>query len=1301
MGWLLGLYCSLWLLATSVTASPQLLRSEQLLEYDGLPSPEVNSLEVSPTGHVAFATRAGIGVYDGSHWVRHTRETGFPFTDGVGELDYDDQGRLWAIGERLGSGLAVLEQGAWHHLPIQQPGGDSWVRSLEVLLVDGEAHAAILLQGRKLLLYSETGGVRWFEGEDGEAISDIASLERRGDSLLAVHQERLVEVPLGGSSLGAFVGAPLPPGELVGAAFEGERLWLLSPGWIGHIEDGAFQLDSNEFADVHQGMRYEYSVLGDGVGGVYFGGSLFLLHLEAGATKPRHVSGGRMPGSGGVTDLGLDREGGVWVSSLRGVNRFPRQCFESFDSRQGLVDDEVTAIWETSPGQLLLGHVRGFASFDGVIQERQLFPGIDDLGSERIRVLDIGSGSDDGYWLAACQLGAVRVQRDGSMQIFDLPEGRQCNSILEDADGTVWVAAGTGLFQLDPQTGSLTRVPLPSSAAVARGEDPPPLSSERFTARRVTRGASGSMYLTTMTAGVYRWEQEAGVLAERPTCFSSEEVPGANSTYSVLELRDGRTLAATRAGLFELVDGKLQRPAGALHLDEPCYSLLEDDRGRLWVGTGSGLNRWDADGSGRRHFDLSDGLSGLESNRAAALQDSLGRIWFGTDRGLSRYREELDLPKIPLVVSSVLPRVDGEFEVSGELAAHSDVDFELTVVHFDQDKAQLRARLLGYEEEWSSERPISERFVRYTNLPAGEFQLEVQARRGGDAWGPSSFSKPFQVKPPIYLRSWFLALCLAAAIALVAGLSTLRGLRKLTSRLSVEIERSGAELEASERRYSDVFTRTSAVQVVLDSESWCVQLANPAACRYFELSETEILGRDFCDLTGLPLEVLARQAELLKAQDGEVVLQPAEQGTASKGSVELRLCRYELHGSQVVQVTVHDISERLILEERLREAQKLRAVGELASGVAHDFNNLLTAILGFSELALLDAPGNEAVERQVGGIVEAAERGADLVRQLLVYGGRQRLQLDDVDLGLLAARHADVFRRLFDSRIEVVCHCDPQTPPIHADLGNIARTLMNLGMNARDAMPDGGRLTIRVSRGTWSDTRSDGRCGEFVSLQVEDTGSGMDAETRERMFEPFFTRKEQGKGTGLGLATVQAIMAQSGGEILVESSPGKGTRMELRFPVAGESAADVAPGVVGGSARRPDGARRHILVVEDKADVREGIAAVLITLGHDVSTADSGREGLDQLAAADGKPFEVLLTDVLMPGMSGPELAQAARSRAPGLAVVFMTGFDDQRELLEQEVVLQKPFSASQLAAALEAALERASAAPLSDPLSS
>jgi PAS domain S-box-containing protein len=410
--------------------------------------------------------------------------------------------------------------------------------------------------------------------------------------------------------------------------------------------------------------------------------------------------------------------------------------------------------------------------------------------------------------------------------------------------------------------------------------------------------------------------------------------------------------------------------------------------------------------------------------------------------------------------------------------------------------------------------------------------------------------------------------------------------------------------------------------------------------------------------------------------------------------VEVSLSYVETDEGLFAIAFVNDISQRKLMEEQLFQAQKMDAIGRLAGGVAHDFNNMLTVIQGYNRMILDDLPPADPLRDCADEIYRAAERAGALTNQLLAFSRRQIIQPRVINVNTVVAHTEKMLRRLIGEDIDLFLHLAGDAGNIKADPSHIEQAIVNLVVNARDAMPLGGRITLETSNATldeyYSRSHADVKPGQYVMIAVTDTGHGMDADTKRQIFEPFFTTKGRGKGTGLGLATVYGAVKQMGGDIWVYSEPGSGTTLKMYFRRVNDivkDPGDQEPPPPGGEAEE------IILVVEDEKSVRDLTVRILRRLGYGVLVASGGDEAIAIAQSYAGK-ISLLLTDVVMPNMSGRQVADNLLKLRPGLKILYLSGYTDStvvhHGVLENSLdFLPKPFSREVLARKIREILSR------------
>ncbi len=418
--------------------------------------------------------------------------------------------------------------------------------------------------------------------------------------------------------------------------------------------------------------------------------------------------------------------------------------------------------------------------------------------------------------------------------------------------------------------------------------------------------------------------------------------------------------------------------------------------------------------------------------------------------------------------------------------------------------------------------------------------------------------------------------------------------------------------------------------------------------------------------------------------DGFEVRWKRKDGTAITVRISGRAVATEDEPADVLEAIAEDITERRVLEDQFRQSQKMEAVGRLAGGIAHDFNNLLMVVSGYTEVLLDQLTPAHPLHAKAESIQQASDRATTLTRQLLAFSRKQLLELKIIDINIIVDDMERLLRPLIGEHIELSTNLAPGTGYTRADAGQIEQVLMNLVVNAKDAMPKGGKICIRTASVTLDDSflpeNTFIKQGPYVMLSVSDTGQGMDRETQARMFEPFFTTKEKGKGTGLGLSTVYGIIKQSGGYVFVQSEPGRGTALTIYLPRVDEptEALTSPPATLTAS-----GGSETILLVEDEDSVRQLVRETLETRGYRVLEAANGDSAL-AIAAAHSDPIHLVITDIVMPGLSGHELVQQILPARPTAKVLYLSGYAEDAiasssNLDGPKAFLQKPFTLQNL----------------------
>ncbi len=580
--------------------------------------------------------------------------------------------------------------------------------------------------------------------------------------------------------------------------------------------------------------------------------------------------------------------------------------------------------------------------------------------------------------------------------------------------------------------------------------------------------------------------------------------------------------------------------------------------------------------------------------------------------------------------------------------------------------------------------------VARTRAPLVIDDLSAWPGAGGDPQGGRAIGAWIGVPVALPTGEVFGALCVADRAPRSWDVGDVAALRDIAAMAVTQLRFEAAKrgFEAERAACKALFDSPSVAIYALDAQGRVTHWSRAAAA-HFGWSEDEALGRT---PPFVPPEEERAFHALIQAALGSDDLRGVElrrrrrDGTAITVQVSTTKIRDSAGAVTGLVAIATDVSEQRRLEAKLQQAQKMEAIGRLAGGVAHDFNNLLTAILGYCELLIESLPAGDARD-DVRVVKEAADRATSLTRQLLAFSRQQVLEPREVDLNAVMSDVARLLRRLIGEDIEV--RLDPAAAPavVRADPGQIEQVLMNLAVNARDAMPSGGHLTISTARVDGARAGLD-PAARYVALRVRDTGVGMDAATRERIFEPFFTTKGPGRGTGLGLATVYGIVAQSGGAVHVESEPGRGATFTVYLPAV----EGVAPRERLASERCARHGSERVLVVDDDAAVRALIARLLRARGFEVLEAE-GADAAEEILERHPDGIDLLLTDLVMPRRYGWELAEAVRARRPWVPALYISGYAEQPEVAraiteDPRVFLAKPFSPEALVSRVRALLD-------------
>ncbi len=925
-----------------------------------------------------------------------------------------------------------------------------------------------------------------------------------------------------------------------------------------------------------------------------------------------------------------------------------------------------------------------------------------------------------------------RIHVGTTQGVFRLREGRDEQSDRFEragqASGICWHLLSTRHGLLAILGGQLALVREEGSVALLAGQ-PTLLFQDPLQAERVWVGVEGGLRPLLWQNGTWRVQEPVPLV--RGEIYSMEQrAPGEywlgceDTGLWVIRLRQGKwevenlgvaqglepgavqvcrfrdqLLVVNGARVLEVdAGGRLRKtttftPPAGWSLGAKCRIRSGPD-GSSWVLFQQGL-AVAPPGTGPPAWDVSTFVSAGRRPRNVLLTPD--GIWVQNEQRLLRYRlDQLqsakhELPPLQLrgleLGGVQWAGTAGGLRPGAEVRGAAPLVLSMACAHLGLDgPAQYSFFIEGLDEEWTPWTLTGTRRLDY--LPPGRYLLRVRIQAGNHPIREASLGT---IHVPTPWHKWILLrmLVLAGLLGLIWLLVRRRAqkLKGMNSALQAEVQdrrRAESALRVSESRYRGLFENALDAIFVMDSQRFLE--GNPAAARLFGLAPEAMAGLG-PEMLSPPLQPDGRNSQekarelIQRALDGEALTFEWIHLRSNGQPFLVEVTLSPLHGGSepLLLAILRDVSERRQLESQLRQSQKMEAVGRLAGGVANDFNNILVVILGQCDLLLMSLDSHDPVRDELQQVRDAAQRAAQLTRRLLIFSRRSTLHPQRVSLNGILADLEKMLRRVIGEDIRIRLDLAPDLLRVNVDTGQMDQVILNLVVNARDAMPGGGELAIRT-RNVVPGTLLARELGlpegvPHVLLSISDTGHGMSSEVQAHIFEPFFTTKEAGQGTGLGLATVYGIVTQSEGLIRVQSELGRGTSFHIYFPAVvgeGQVGRDGEPRELTG----PGGSER-LLLVEDEAAVREVLLRTLRNSGYEVSTAANGREAISLLEQ--GLDPQLILSDVVMPELGGFELVRRVREQGLVQPVILMTGYTDRGldlELMNGQNVslLSKPF---------------------------
>ncbi len=1034
-----------------------------------------------------------------------------------------------------------------------------------------------------------------------------------------------------------------------------------------------------------------------------------------------------------------DRGGVLWFGTQGGgLNKFDpnRRKFYHFrntpDAPEGFHVNRVYALAQRHPREVWIGTTNGLIhlknrsrSHKRAFYYKPTSGKFKDHNKNFIRSLCFGNERE--LWVG---------RQDNGLLIFDLVDKKFRDFRFRNQDapdlskkmiyeiradkGFFWISTSEGLIKMDS---SKTIHAIYSDSGREPGYN---LSSSRVLISRFD--ARGNLWLGTYQ-GVNVIEAGSGkVRSYRPVPGDTTRIsnriitaiyPQNDSTVWVGTYGGGLNRLNPYTGRVKLYDERHGLP------NKVVYAILPDSAGNLWMSTNKGVSKFTPETESFRNFDTDDGLQSHEFNTGAAFHAPDGRIFFGGINGFNAFYPS-QIKKNPLVPPIVLTGLtifnkdkflEKDFSEIEELRlSHKEYVFSLKFAALsftNPHKNSYAYKLKPFHKKWIYIGNKHE--ATFTNLNPGEYQFRIKAANSDGVWNQRGLTLRLVITPPFWLEPWFMFFSGLVLVLSIYGAHRLRlaqikkrnqELFNINLKLNNEIlEREKAEkaLQLSEARKSAMLESALDSIISIDANGTVLEF-NPAAERTFGYTREQALGRTIDELiipeylrkkhkAGLKKQLETGESKIL----GKRIELPALRSDGTEITIEITVQKNELNDKVIFTAFIRDITElrkaeaeKERLKAQIQQTQKLESLGVLAGGIAHDFNNLLTGILGNASLAQLEIPENSPVVGSLCDIEKAAQRAAELCRQMLAYAGKGRFVIKPVNLNALVEELSQLLEVSISKKVTLHYNFHENLPSIQADETQIRQVVMNLITNASDAIGDEpGMISLKTgSMFCSTDYLSSSYLseelpeGEYVFLEVSDTGCGMDEETMKKIFDPFFTTKFTGRG--LGLAAVLGIIRSHKGAVRIESTPGKGTRFEILFP-AGET-----PSQAIDNGQQDKGqiatwkTQGQVLIIDDEDAVRTVGVRILKKIGFSVDEARNGREGLE-LFKANADKYRMVLLDMTMPELDGEGTYKEMIQIKDDVRVIFSSGYSKNPSLtrmMHQDTTrfIQKPYLPEELA---------------------
>jgi PAS domain S-box-containing protein len=1042
-----------------------------------------------------------------------------------------------------------------------------------------------------------------------------------------------------------------------------------------------------------------------------------------------------------VLSIYEDRSGILWIGTKTGgVNKYDpgKRQFAHYKNHpnnpNSVSKNTVHAVYEDHQGYIWIGTKGG--GLDCFDRKKNLFTHyINDpkdsgsLSNNVVRCIRedryhrIWVGTDNGLNCLRRETGKFIRYRNDPGNPYSIGHNSVW-SIYEDRSGTLWIGtAGAGLQRFDEKKNRFYHYAYDQN-------NPSSISDNALWT--IYEDSSGIMWIGTLTGGLNRFDRATGKFIHYTHDNKNPQSISDNKVMVLREDRSGILWVGTSDGLnmFDREGGIFRHYGGIDGLpNNNVQGMLEDESGYLWISTSHGLSKFNP-GTGKfKNYFKNYGLQSNEFEPNACCRLKTGELVFAGINGFNIFHpntivDDSTAPRVVITDFQIFNKsVPAGMEIGGRTILQQSItdcdeihltyqenvfSFQFAALLYTSPMDIRYAYMMeGFENQWNYT-DANRRFVTYTNLPGGEYTFRVKATNNQGIWAEPGTSVRIAITPPYWKTLWFYLVCAFVLIVISGGAYRVRmhQIRIYEQELQDKVVERTRELalEIAERKRAEesLLVQNTALQsaansILITDRDGIIISANKA----------------FSQLTGYPQEeVVGNKPNILKSGSQsqsfyKKLWETILSGEVWKGEIENKRKDGSLYLEEMTITPVRkaggeishfiaikqDITERKRLQHQLFQAQKVQSIGTLAGGIAHDFNNILGIILGYSSLLENRGIPPQKIYESINAITKAGERGAALVRQILTFAHQTDISLKAMSVHDLVHEVQTMLTEMFPKTITILEYIPRDLPAINADHSQMHQVFLNLCVNARDAMPNGGTITIDGAAIAGDAVRQNFPAAQFdryVRIRVSDTGIGMDTVIKSQIFDPFFTTKGQGKGTGLGLSVVYGVIQSHRGYIDVETEPGRGTTFTIYLPVFqsyGESTMDkntLAEKTVSGS--------ETILIVEDETLLRDMLIPLIESYGYTVYIAHDGQEALEVFMNHRSE-IAVVFTDMGLPKMSGTEEFTKLKEIDPHVKVIFSSGFlsqDDKSELFKKGAkgFIQKPYKPDEVLSVIREVLD-------------